>query len=328
MNTTTSMSEQTPVYYYEASKIFNFFVICKNLIILLLATFIFLVSNVYSADLIKSDINSDKCIQKQNDGWANGNIIHISDCNTGKDENKVWRFDETTGYIRSAIHPEKCLHKRFRGWANGNPIHIWDCDASRGRPGMKTWVFDEDTGYIHGVGREGTSKCFHKREGGWANGNPIHIWDCDAARRNPEMKTWDLVPYLYTNPDCDQVNSLGSALAPEVLEAGNSQLRGEYRLNRRKTLQIHSVESVTVSDCRIQLNLNITLKRKIRRDAHGTMRLSSRINSISESEVCLSDVNVDDVNVSRTGIIGESVYRWAANIVLPNNRCFPIDITM
>jgi len=32
------------------------------------------------------------------------------------------------------------------------------------------------------------AKCFHKQEGGWANGNNIHLWDCSAG--GEEMKTW------------------------------------------------------------------------------------------------------------------------------------------
>ena len=37
-------------------------------------------------------------------------------------------------------------------------------------------------------GKENPAKCFHKKYGGWANGNPIHIWDCAAG--SEENKTW------------------------------------------------------------------------------------------------------------------------------------------
>ena len=38
-------------------------------------------------------------------------------------------------------------------------------------------------------GKLNSNKCLHKKFGGWKNGNPIHVWDCDAG--NPENKTWN-----------------------------------------------------------------------------------------------------------------------------------------
>lgn len=225
--------------------------------------------------------------------------------------------------IQSDVNPAKCFHKRDRGWANGNPIHVWDCGV--GGDENKAWNFDAATRYIRSA--TNTDKCLHKREGGWANGNPIHVWDCDAG--TDEMKTWDLAPYVYITPDCAQVNRLGPTFAPQVQERLNAELSGsDFGISRRKTLRINSVPSVRVGNCRIIMNLGVTLLRKFRRDANGTVRLSSTVRSISETSACLSQITVDDVNVSNTLKIGEKVYRLVANRVIPNNRCFAIDITM
>jgi len=280
-------------------------------------------THVQAAELIQSDVNPGKCFHKRDRGWSNGNPIHIWDCSAGGDENKAWNFDADTNYIRSATNPDKCLHKRNRGWRNGNPIHVWDCEG--GNAENKTWRFDVDTGYIRSA--TNPDKCLHKREGGWANGNPIHVWNCDAGTN--EMKTWDLAPYLYITPSCAQIDTLGPLFSPQVQERLNSELSGySHRISRRKTLLINYVSSVRVSSCRLIIDLNVTLQRRIRRNAHGTVRLSSQVRSISETSACLSEISVDDVDVSNTAILGEWVYGLVANSVIPNNRCFAIDIRM
>ena len=38
------------------------------------------------------------------------------------------------------------------------------------------------------LGKENPSKCLHKKDYGWTNGNPIHVWDCNAG--TDENKTW------------------------------------------------------------------------------------------------------------------------------------------
>jgi hypothetical protein len=129
--------------------------------------------------------NPNKCFHKKNGGWANGNPLHIWDCNAGTGENKMWVYDPKTGYIKGKDNPNKCFHKKNGGWANGNPLHIWDCNA--GPSQNKTWLYDPKTGYIKG--KENPNKCFHKKNGGWANGNPLHIWDCHAGPS--ENKTWN-----------------------------------------------------------------------------------------------------------------------------------------
>jgi hypothetical protein len=54
-------------------------------------------------------------------------------------------------------------------------------------------VSDSDRKTIEAFGRlvrarTNQSKCMHKRENNWNNGNPIHLWDCEAGRA--EFKIW------------------------------------------------------------------------------------------------------------------------------------------
>ena len=125
--------------------------------------------------------------------------------------------------------------------------------------------------------------------------------------------------------DCRVVESLGTAMAPSILDDLNAEVAGiEHRINRRKQLAIHSVESVSFEGCRMHTLLRVTLKRRIRRDAHGTVRLGATITSadLRSRVVCYQSASVEDVSLSRTLGIGEAAYRWAANRSLPDDGCF------
>lgn len=45
--------------------------------------------------------------------------------------------------------------------------------------------------------------------------------------------------------------------------------------------------------------------------------------SLPERQVCYDKAQVTDVNLSRTLQIGEGVYKWVANKVLPSRGCLP-----
>lgn len=134
---------------------------------------------------IKLAADEDVCIHKEEAGDANGNDIHLWECNDGDEENKSWYYDESTGYIHSVAYPDKCLHKQYGNGNidNGNPIHLWDCDD--GESSNKQWTYDESTGYI--MLRAATWKCMHRKYANTDNGNPIHLWDCsDGSAANKE----------------------------------------------------------------------------------------------------------------------------------------------
>lgn len=124
--------------------------------------------------------------------------------------------------------------------------------------------------------------------------------------------------------DCAVVESLGSALSASVLEDINQRTAGtSYRLNRRKTLVINNARSVSFRGCQLSLDLDVTLQRKIRRNAHGNIVLRGNISSfdLANREVCYTDLKVADVDLSRTLGVGEAFYRVFANAFLPNSGC-------
>jgi hypothetical protein len=125
--------------------------------------------------------------------------------------------------------------------------------------------------------------------------------------------------------NCSVVENLGTALTPTILTEVNDNVAGtRHRINRRKTLVINEVLDASFNGCEITLLVDSTLERKVRRDAHGTFEVRGTISSFNlpRREVCYTDARVTDVSLSRTLSLGETIYRWVANRVLPNNQCF------
>ncbi|MDX2098277.1 MAG: RICIN domain-containing protein [Leptolyngbyaceae cyanobacterium bins.59] len=84
--------------------------------------------------------NSNKCLQKKDPGWDNGNPIHLWDCGVEKN-NESWVYDSKTGQIRAKANPKKCLQKKDPGWDNGNPIHLWDCGVEKDNESWLNTIF-------------------------------------------------------------------------------------------------------------------------------------------------------------------------------------------
>ena len=105
----------------------------------------------------------------------------------------------------------------------------------------------------------------------------------------------------------------------------------EQRINRRKTLRINRLESASFNGCQVDINLNVTLKRRIRRDATGRVSIRANITSVNlvtggRAEICVRNPEVRSVHLSHTLRIGEAFYRRAANRALPDNTCVTVPL--
>lgn len=121
--------------------------------------------------------------------------------------------------------------------------------------------------------------------------------------------------------------SRGSRFVAEL----EADVGGErYRINRRKTLRINGVTDISFSGCRVTVDLDVTLERRIRRDAHGSVRIrgdaEARLIDTRTAEICIEDPEVVDVDLSNTTIVGEAIYRGIANLVIPRRACFAVPI--
>ncbi|MEM7579935.1 MAG: hypothetical protein AAF316_08785 [Cyanobacteria bacterium P01_A01_bin.80] len=127
--------------------------------------------------------------------------------------------------------------------------------------------------------------------------------------------------------NCNAVETFGNAYKSQILTKIHDGVKGKsYKINRRKTLKIHGVKSISFDKCRIRVATSVTLKRKVRRDASGTVKLRTDITSFNlpAKRICYKNARVTDVNLSRTLGIGEAIYKWVANKALPNNKCITL----
>lgn len=127
--------------------------------------------------------------------------------------------------------------------------------------------------------------------------------------------------------NCSAVESFGNSFQSQILSEINKGVAGQsYKINKRKSLVIHKVETVSFDGCRIKANTKVTLKRKIRRDAHGNVKIRADITdfNLASKRLCYKNAKVTDVDLSRTLGIGEAVYKWVANKALPDGKCISI----
>jgi hypothetical protein len=92
-----------------------------------------------------------------------------------------------------------------------------------------------------------------------------------------------------------------------------------YKIGPAKKVVIHSVESIVGNgECDVLVKANITLKRAIRRDAHGTMTLFGKLDT-SNGQVCITNAKAVDFDLDRTLDVGENAYTLMAPYF---NKCF------
>lgn len=126
--------------------------------------------------------------------------------------------------------------------------------------------------------------------------------------------------YLIAANNCNVLESV----QPLILNAVNNNVAGySHRINRRKRLVINHLKDISFNGCRVNIAMDVTLKRKIRRDARGTVKMRADITDFSfvDKRLCYQNARVTDVNLSRTLSIGEAAYKWVANKALPNGQC-------
>lgn len=135
--------------------------------------------------------------------------------------------------------------------------------------------------------------------------------------------------FVFTNAratvNCGLVEIIGSHMSREIVDQMNHSIAGsQYRISKRKTLVLKSVNSVSFSGCTVTAKVKAKLKRKIRRDAVGTITLKAKVASFNRDQVCLKNAKVTKINLSHTLGLGEAVYQWAANKTIPNYSCYAI----
>lgn len=121
----------------------------------------------------------------------------------------------------------------------------------------------------------------------------------------------------------------------QILRMINDRIAGmEYTISKRKSLVIKKARSIhdiksNGRFCRIKVDLDAKLKRKLRRNASGriVVRGDLELRYLRGNwSACVHNSKVTSVKLSHTARIGEGVYRKVANKTLPKKWCLPVDI--
>ena len=102
------------------------------------------------------------------------------------------------------------------------------------------------------------------------------------------------------------------------------------RISRRKSFILNRATQLTFTGCKMRIRFDAEMRRKIRRDASGTVDVVAtmknlRFNAATRvGRACVKDAEVDDVTLSNTLRIGEFSYKTIANRVMEKPTCFDL----
>lgn len=169
------------------------------------------------ASYIRSTSNDKMCFHKKNDGWANGNPVHVYACSSGKEGWKTWIYESKTGYIRNAENKNKCLSKKRVNWPKSDALQLSDCKG--GSVTNRSWTYNKSTNQISA--RSNPKKCISKKFNDWRNGNPLHLGDCAAG--STANKSWKFDAIL---PIHSRLVISGIMLPPQIPSSVDTEPQG------------------------------------------------------------------------------------------------------
>lgn len=123
--------------------------------------------------------------------------------------------------------------------------------------------------------------------------------------------------------NCQVTETVMNEFAPFIVAQMNAEAAGvEHRISKRKRLRINRVERIEYRGCVAYIHGTATLKRKIRRDAHGRFTLRAQDLSFGGNQLCMTNPRLVKLKLSRTSVIGEAAYRGAFRIFERGRRCY------
>jgi hypothetical protein len=131
---------------------------------------------------------------------------------------------------------------------------------------------------------------------------------------------------------CVQVQEKLTSHNGAILAKLAAEVEGRrHKLGPLKTLVINGVSAIEVGgNCDVTVTLEVKLKRKIRRDASGQLKVGAHV-AVSMPNDHVLDINFDnlhitDVNLSHTMEVGEQAYKAVANLLMPRTQTLNVEI--
>lgn len=122
----------------------------------------------------------------------------------------------------------------------------------------------------------------------------------------------------------------------EIINVLNRNVEGEVmKLTKRKKLLIKKVNRIVNAKskgrfCQINVDADVVLKRKVRKNAKGTVRVRGDIEISTRGgrlQACVNNSKVTKLKLSHTRKLGEKIYKKVGNKMMPKQMCFPIDLS-
>ena len=124
-----------------------------------------------------SNPNSNRCMDANGAGTANGTQIQLWDCNSGAAQQWLYVYADKSLHIYGNYN--KCLDADGGTIsANGTKLQVWDCHGGTNQG----WIPQAD-GSLRSVA---TGRCVDAAGAGTANGTKIQLWDCNGS----PAQTW------------------------------------------------------------------------------------------------------------------------------------------
>ncbi len=132
---------------------------------------------------------------------------------------------------------------------------------------------------------------------------------------------------------CEIVETAGNApqMNARILADVNRDYAGRTeRYNRRKSFVLNQATAITFTGCKMRMRFDAEMKRKIRRDASGTIDVVATMRNFRfasnsrPGRACVKDAKVHDVSLRNTLRIGEFFYEKIANWFMEKPTCFDL----
>lgn len=131
---------------------------------------------------------------------------------------------------------------------------------------------------------------------------------------------------------CALVENLGNGSMNGVIKSEIDRRYNGWEIDirggKRKTLTMGQVDTVWFKGCRMTVSIEAEMERKIRRDARGMIFVDSIVRNMrldrraGTGRGCVRDTRVNMVDMSKTTMIGEAIYRRVANKMIERDLCF------
>jgi cytolysin (calcineurin-like family phosphatase) len=151
-------------------------------------------------------VGSNKCIDVNGNGSADGTNIHGWSCNGGGAQ--LFRVENLAGGQARLVNPQsgKCLDIAAAGTADGTNVQLWTCN---GTPAQAFELLDGGSGKVR-LRNPKSGKCVDVNAAGTTDGTNIQLWTCNGTNAQlfqPNAAKRDVTFFVISDTHADPPES-------------------------------------------------------------------------------------------------------------------------